>query len=705
MHLVRRLRAGLKRHSLTLQIALLSLIPMAALGFVLADVLQARTVSRALENASQSARLVARIGIQPRLTPRDLEDGLTPQGIRGLDEQLQGRSVTKDLARIKIWNSRDQIIYSDDHTLIGRTYLSGEDDELASALSGHADDAEVVTPSPRNETASEVGLGRLVEIYVPLRFVPHGRPAGAFEIYLSYRPLARTIASDDRTIELVVSIGLALLWAVLFPIVARASSRLRRQAADNYRLARYDPLTGLPNRTMFISLLEEAFAERHERRGGVAVMLADLEGFREINDTLGHATGDHVLREVARRLCAELGEALVVARLGGDEYAVLRRRAEDASQALASASAIQSALSRPITVDGVALNLEASIGVALAGEEDDDAELLLQRADVALSRAKSHHSTVALYSPERDRADAARLRLLGEVRPALEREEFVLHYQPKVDLSSRRVVGVEALLRWEHPERGLVPPMEFIPLVEQTALVGPLTLHVIDVALRQLAAWRAQGLTLKMAVNLSARNLLDRELPQHVDRLLERHGVAPEQLILEVTESAAMTDPEAAQAALEALRKRGMGISIDDFGTGNASISYLAKLPASEIKIDRSFVTHIGTDERSEAIVRSTIDLAGHLGLSVVAEGIESEPDLERLARLHCEMGQGFGIARPLPAAELTAWLFGVHGTAAGTMQPLVVGGAEAGNGNGRRRSNAAGHASGAGAPGARSRS
>ena len=462
--------------------------------------------------------------------------------------------------------------------------------------------------------------------------------------------------------------------------------RLQRQSRENYHLARYDQLTGLPNRTMFINLLRRATRASRPGEGGVAVLLVDLEGFKEINDTLGHSTGDDVLREVARRLRAVVGEGTVIARLGGDEYAVVSEGVTDCAQAQARAAAIQSSLSEPIVVDGVALNVEASIGVALVGEHADDVDLLLQRADVALTRAKSHHSTVAVYSSDFDHSDAARLKLLGEVRPGLERGEFALHYQPKIDLESRQVVGVEALLRWHHPERGLVPPLDFIPLVEQTALVRPLTLHVIDVALAQLAAWHSHGLKMKMAVNLSARNLLDRDLSHQVDLLLERHAIDPAQLILEVTESAAMTDPETAVSALTTLRERGMGISIDDFGTGNASISYLAKLPASEIKIDRSFITDIGSDRRSEAIVRSTIDLARHLGLSVVAEGIESEADLERLATLNCQMGQGFGIARPLPADELTAWLFGASGVAAGTMQPLSADGTGNGDGNGNGR-------------------
>ena len=263
----------------------------------------------------------------------------------------------------------------------------------------------------------------------------------------------------------------------------------------------------------------------------------------------------------------------------------------------------------------------------------------------------------SVYSPAYDCFDAARLMLLGQVRQALERGEFVLHYQPKIDLQSKRISGVEALLRWNHSEHGLLPPMKFIPLIEQTALVGPVTLHVIAEALRQLSCWRELGLRLGMSVNLSARNLIDPELPAQVEGLLQTHGIPADQLTVEVTESATLADPERAVRVLSALRAIGVAVSIDDFGTGNASIEYLARLPATEIKIDKSFVTDICEDDRAEAIVRSTIDLARHLELSVVAEGIETEAVVDRLAALGCDTGQGYVISRPLPPDQLTVLL------------------------------------------------
>jgi diguanylate cyclase (GGDEF)-like protein len=668
----RRERVGLGgRLGLTRQVALLSLVPMVVFGFVLARVLQAQIVSRTLADASESARIIAHLGIQPHLSAQDLRTGLTPAGIRALDEQLSARSVTQDLARIKIWNAHYRVIYSDDHSLIGRTLPPSDD--LRDALAGKPDDADVVTPRLGTETASEVGLGELVEVYVPLRFAASGPPEGAFEIYLSYRPIAAAIAQDKRTIALMVAFGLALLWLILYRIVARASSRLARQSRENYRLARYDPLTGLPNRTLFIEGVARTVRREASRPGTVAILLIDIDRFTEINNTLGHAGGDRVLCEVARRLGETFADTAELARLGADEFAILCRDAQGEQGARSVAAAVQASLEPPVVIDGVALNIEASIGIAVMDAHSDGPEVLLQRVDTALARARSHSSRIHVHSPACDYFDANRLILLGQVRGALERGEFVLYYQPKVDLRSRRITGVEALVRWNHPERGLLGPQEFIPQIEPTALVGPFTLYVIEHALGQMRAWRGCGIDLEMSVNLSARNLLDAELPEQVAELLRRHGIPPERLTVEVTESAALVDPERAVAALTALRASGVGVSIDDFGTGNASIEYLATLPASELKIDRSFITGMLEDARAEAIVRSTIDLARNLGLTIVAEGIETEAVMEHLAGLGAQTAQGYFISRPLPADELIEQLspaFGIDAEAEPEREP-----------------------------------
>ena len=644
------------RLTLTQRVALTSLVPIVVLGLVLTSVLEHQVETHSVADAARSARLIASIGIQPRLTPGEVRDGLTAKQVRSLDHQLRTRSVTGDLARIKIWNAARTIVYSDDHRLIGKAFH--ERGDLEDALAGAASKGEVMTPTRNTESAGEVGLGELVEAYVPLRFAGAARPAGAFEIYLSYKPIAAAIAHDKRIIVLVVAVGLALLWAVLFRIVATASKRLRRHAHENYVLARYDPLTGLPNRTMFRERAERELSRTEPGvRREVALLLIDLDGFAEINNTLGSATGDEVLREAGRRLRARLGEEAVIARIGGDEFAILCPCAEGVPGALRTAAAVQAGMGTPIIVDEVALNLDVSIGLAVVAAGETRLEELLQRADVALAHARSRRSRVEVFSAALASFDPERLKLLGQVRRALEREEFELHFQPKLDLADRGVCGVEALLRWRHPERGLLMPAAFISLVEHTALIGPLTLQTIDMALAQMVRWRSDGIDLEVAVNLSARNLLDRDLPGQVAAALRRRGVPAERLTLEVTESATMIDPERAREILCSLRETGVAISIDDFGAGNASIGYLSSLPADELKVDRSLASNVCADEHTASIVGSIADLARNLGLRVVAEGIETREVMERLARLGCDVGQGYLIARPLTERQLRAWL------------------------------------------------
>jgi diguanylate cyclase (GGDEF)-like protein len=647
-------RSVLSRLSLTRQVALLSLIPVVVLGVLVTHVVEEELVARSVDDASQTARLIAQIGIQPRLTPRQLSDGLNATAVAELDRQLAARSVTRDLARIKIWNRHNTIVYSDDHALIGKTLPPS--DELENAFAGRPNAADVVMPAPKSETSAEVGLGRLVEVYVPLRFSPHAPPAGAFEIYLSYAPIAAAVAGEKRNILIVVAVGLALLWALLFRIVARASRRLSMQAEENYELARYDPLTGLPNRTLFYERVGSCAREAASHPEDIAVLLIDLDGFTEINNTLGDRTGNQLLRNVGERLHARLGENTFVARLGADEFAVLCPRGGGIEGALESASAVHASLEAPLILGGVAVNVEANIGVAV-GEPQESPEALIQRADAALARAKSLHSRVEVHSPERDSFDASRLILLGQVRHALDHEEFILHYQPKVELKSGHVVGVEALLRWQHPTRGILMPATFMPMIERTALICATTEYVIARALRQMVRWRERGLDLDLSVNLSARNLIEEDLPAKIASLLREHRIEADRLTVEITESATMSDPERAVKLLSAVRAEGVRVSIDDFGTGNASITYLTRLPATELKIDRSLVTGISESSRAEAIMRSTIDLAHYLGLIAVAEGIESPDVLELLAELECDVGQGYLFARPMPPGELVEWV------------------------------------------------
>ena len=418
----------------------------------------------------------------------------------------------------------------------------------------------------------------------------------------------------------------------------------------------HDSLTGLANRTNFQAELDRYDGNLPES-GVRAVMLMDLDRFKEVNDTLGHESGDRLLCEISRRLSELVGDRGTIARLGGDEFAVLLPQVEDASEAAATAEELLLALEQPFAVGELNLEVGASIGVALSPEHGTDAATLLQRADVAMYAAKDARSGIELYNPERDEYSPRRLMLAAELRHAIERGQLTVHYQPKADLTSGRVTGVEALLRWHHPDYGFVPPDEFIPLAEHTGSIRQLTRWVLGAAISQAGAWRRKGVDLDVAVNLSVRALLDLGLADEVEMLLARAGLDAQALTLEITESTIMADPVRSLGVLHDLSDLGTTLSIDDFGTGYSSLSYLKRMPVGEVKVDRSFVMNMASDPDDLVIVRSTIELARNLGLQVVAEGVEDKVTWEQLGRLGCDEAQGYYLGRPMPVVQLDRWL------------------------------------------------
>jgi diguanylate cyclase (GGDEF)-like protein len=477
------------------------------------------------------------------------------------------------------------------------------------------------------------------------------------EVRLNYAPTAAAIERDSRRLYVVLAIGLVALWAALYRIAARASRELRRQSAHNAHQARHDSLTGLPNRDAFYEAVDAAIASALADGPRAAAMIIDLDRFKEVNDTLGHHSGDELLRQVAARLREALRESDVLARLGGDEFAVLVPTVATVEQATQVADRVRGALEQPFELQDIVVHVGASVGIALAPDHGRSAEQLLQRADVAMYLAKDSSLAHEVYQASADPYSASKLSMVAEMRRALAEREFEVHYQPKAALASGAIDGVEALVRWNHPERGLIPPMEFVPLAERTGLIKRLTVYVMDDALRQCAEWRGIGLDLAVAVNLSAHNIADPELPDMVARLLAEHGVDAGRLVLELTESTLLVDPQGAKAVLGRLHAMGVGLAIDDFGTGYSSLSYLSELPVTELKIDRSFVMSMATSDGDAFIVRSTIDLGRNLGLRVVAEGVETESVWNRLGELGCDVGQGYYLSRPVPATELTRWL------------------------------------------------
>jgi diguanylate cyclase (GGDEF)-like protein len=423
------------------------------------------------------------------------------------------------------------------------------------------------------------------------------------------------------------------------------------------RQALHDGLTGLPNRTLLHDRTGQAIRAADRELAPAALALIDLDRFKEVNDTLGHHYGDQLLIQVGKRLRATVRQVDSVARLGGDEFAVLLPRIETAEGAVAVASKLQAALEEPFVLEGLTLDVEASIGLVLYPDHGNDADELLQHADIAMYVAKETHAGFMLFDPKLDQHSPRRLTLLGELRRAIDQQQLVLHYQPKVDAHTGQVLGVEALVRWQHPEHGLIPPGEFIPLAERTGLITPLTHYVLDAALRQCRTWRQAGHELSVAVNVSARCLLDLAFPDEVAGLLATWEVPARLLLVEITESTIMADPVHALEILGRLNAMGVQLAIDDFGTGYSSMAYLKNLPLDELKVDRSFVSQVTSSTRDAVIVRSTVDLGRNLGLRVVAEGVEDQTTWQQLDALGCDAIQGYYVSRPVPPEELIAWL------------------------------------------------
>ena len=482
-------------------------------------------------------------------------------------------------------------------------------------------------------------------------------------------PLSRLLASDlafqasvNGTMACLAPVVLAVvddsLWLLpLLLLPAVAVYHGGRLSIEKQHRDRIDVLTGLPNRLAFGEEVGRALGEGVRHGRSVAVMMMDVDGFKDLNDTLGHSSGDALLRAIAERLGTALGNGSVVARLGGDEFGVLVPDLAGVGEAVDAAKGLLGQLEEPFEVDGVALDVRASVGVAVGPDHGRVVDEVIRHADVAMYVAKANRSGHEVYAPERNEHSRRRLTLLNELRPAILGRQLVLYYQPKADMRTGEVCGLEALLRWPHPTLGMVPPGEFIGLAEYTGLVRPLTELVLDEACQQLARWQEEGIAVPVAVNVSARAVHDPSFPERVRERLAEHGLPAELLVLELTESAVMAEPEAALAVMHELADMGVKLSIDDFGTGYSSLAYLSRLPVHEVKIDQSFVFHVDTHTNNRVIVESTIELARNLGLSVVAEGVETIPVWQTLARLGCTTAQGYLIARPEPEELVTELL------------------------------------------------
>jgi diguanylate cyclase (GGDEF)-like protein len=571
-------------------------------------------------------------------------------------ELLRAMVGTKKFAGATAWSTPTSVVYAAETGRTGTQERSRI--QVAVALSGRLTSAVVKAPQlavPDRTERAALRDGPLLEVFVPV--VLGGRVVAAVEFYQRWQPIQQAIDRQIREMLLLVTAGLLLLWLLLLRFVMTADRKLRVQVAANLEMASHDPLTGLPNRKVVTERTTRALRAAGVTGCHTGLLLLDLDRFKEVNDTLGHRRGDLLLQQVGPRLHAVLRGGDSVARIGGDEFVVLLTEVPHQEMAVNVARRIVEVLSAPFLLDTVTVEVGVSIGVALSPQHGTDFDSLLQHADTAMYAAKASRAGFAVYAPGSGHANADKLAMLGQLRVAVQDpSELVVFYQPKADLVTGEVLGVEALVRWQHPADGLVAPSEFIPLAEQSGLIRPLTVRVLEEALNQIRLWNQQGLRLKVAVNISTR-CLDSDLPDLVGRLLKDNRVPADQLQLEITESTIMADPDRAIEVLARLKILGVDLSLDDFGTGYSSMAYLKQLPVDELKIDQSLITDMTPGSTDTAIVRSCIELARTLDMKVVAEGVETPSVWNQLTELGCDFAQGYFLAKPMPADVAYSWI------------------------------------------------
>jgi diguanylate cyclase (GGDEF)-like protein len=623
---------------LVLRFAVATCFALALAAAAILMVVRHLVTQQAERAATTQARVLASSTLRGALEPSDFAAVVSPKRRGELDELFRSSVLDEGILVAELYARSGTVTYSTDHRLIGRR-SPAQVAHIREALAGTVRGDATRIPGGRRKS---------LRTYAPVA-VSGG--TGAVALYADYTPIAQAAASTFLPTAGVFEVALVLLFAALVPLLRRVSVRLRRQMDEIRRRALFDELTELPNRTLFRDRVEQAILSARRETGTTTVMLLDVDHFKEINDTLGHEAGDLLLQAVAERLREQMRENETIARLGGDEFGILC--AGGAADAVPLGERLHTALQQAFTVCDLPLEVSISAGIAAYPEHGDTTDDLLRHADVAMYLAKAAHAGTAVYDAEQDSNDAARLALAGELRRAIEDEQLVLHFQPKAELESGYIVGVEALVRWIHPERRFIPPNDFIPIAERTGLIKPLSRFVLAAAVRQCAAWRDEGLDLHVAVNLTIPDLLDLELPGLIAGLLSGTGVRPDQLELEITETTILADPFRVRQVLTGLHELGLRLAIDDFGTGYSSLAYLRRLPVQTIKIDRSFVMDMCENANDATIVRSTIDLARNLGLDVVAEGVETEEIWSALRAQACTLAQGYLISKPLAAEEL----------------------------------------------------
>jgi diguanylate cyclase (GGDEF)-like protein len=605
-------------------------LPVGALGVLLLCGVRDDAARLGTDQGKAQAAVIAEMAIAPALDDADLTRGLTLGQRDSLAKATDLAAYHGSVLRMLLRNFDGQVVFSDNGSTSGGVPVS--DPAFVSASMG--------TPTATLVRTGGASDKQLIRVLQPVVARASGEAIGILELYLPYDLIAANLHKQVVGSYRRLGVGLGLLYLAISLISWSTTRSLRRYAARQAHEALHDGLTGLPNREAFRQQATDAVVDRREG----AVVVVDLNRFKEVNDTLGHHAGDVLLRVIADRLRGALRAEDAVARLGGDEFALILPGLEAAGVRLLL-ERVRAELTREVVLDGVPLTIEASFGVALYPAHGEDVELLLRHADAAMYQGKRGTTDIVVYAGERTAHPTQWLVVQAELRHALERDELVLHYQPKVRLADGVVTGVEALVRWQHPERGLLPPAAFVPAAEQSGLIEPLTAWVLHRALVDQQEWTAAGRDWTVSVNVSARNLESPSFASFVTGL----SSAPGRLILEITETAAVDDEQTAQEALRALAEAGIGISVDDFGTGYTSLGRLRGVPLTEIKIDRSFVDTVPSSTENQAIVRSVIALAHGLGCRATAEGVETAEVASWVAAAGCDEAQGYLYSRPVP--------------------------------------------------------
>jgi len=630
-------RAGSR---LFLVYAVASLVPVLILGVVLSTNYRREGRDRALSQGRAQAAVIEQMAIAPVLGKQDLREGLDAREREGLMQATQLAVFSESVLRLRVRSFDGRVIFSDDGTTTGA--LQTSDPAFRHAALGERDVAIV---------SSAQGHGRVLRALLPIVPNATGRATGVLEIYLPYAPIAAQVTAELHRAYWRLAGVLAALYLVLALISWSTTRRLRRHASVREYESLHDALTGLPNRSWF----GRRAAAMVDAGAHGAIVLIDLDRFKEVNDTLGHHAGDELLRVAAQRLRDGVRTDDLLARLGGDEFGIVLPGVRDDGQAAQIVTEIRRLLVDDVTLDGVRVAIEASFGVALFPGHGTTIEQLLQRADAAMYRAKRRSAGVMVHDPAAlaHGADTDALTIHGELRQAIDDDELRLVYQPKFAFGSGAACGMEALVRWQHPRRGLLSPAAFLPEAERSSLIQPLTEWVLRRALADHAQWRAAGLDLPVSVNVSARNLEAPRFAQQVLAVLEASGRSASDIVIEVTETALASDGEAVAAAVAELAAAGVSISVDDFGIGSTSLSGLRTLPVSELKIDRAFISGLDGSPQDRSIVRAIIALGHGLGVSVTAEGVETSAVQEWLRHAGCDTAQGYHLARPAPWADL----------------------------------------------------